>query len=278
MIKISINETTFQDILLSRQKLLYKDVSLYWKKELLEPTILEDKIIYDIKKISKLTLTHGLGKDKPNMQIECKKLIFNEKHNRFEFLLGRIFEQRNTHHIDLKDDLIKKLQKENELLLDSINKDHLTGVYNRKKMHTDLEFFIQQDNSHLLTAVFIDVDRFKGINDKFGHQAGDEALVYIAKKIQKHAVLFNGEVYRYGGEEFLLLCFKQKSILLQGLKFLKEDIKSEKIPHILKEISLSVSMGVSFWNDVGSTEELIKKADMGVYKAKENGRDRIEIV
>lgn len=277
MLKISVKESIFQNILLTKEKLLYINESSYWKKELFEPTILEDKIIYNIKKIKSITITHGLGVDKPKMLLECKKIIHNKKNRRFEFLLGSIIEQKNTQHIDLKDDLIKKLQKENEELLSSMNTDALTGVYNRRKMQIDLEFFSQQDNSNLLSAVFIDADRFKGINDNFGHQAGDDVLKYIAQKIKKHATLFNGEVYRYGGEEFLILCFKKKNILLEGLKFLKEDIKSETIPHLIKDISVSVSMGVSFYNEVSSIDELIKKADEGVYKAKENGRDKIEL-
>ena len=144
-------------------------------------------------------------------------------------------------------------------------------------MEDDLVEFTNHKNSFLLTTIFIDADRFKGINDKFGHEAGDRTLIYLANKLQIYAKSLNGEVYRYGGEEFVILCFIAKDRLIQGLNELKEDIKAEKIFHPIRDISITVSMGVSFFSDSKSTIDMIKKADECVYKAKANGRDRIEI-
>lgn len=92
-----------------------------------------------------------------------------------------------------------------------MNRDHLTGVYNRRKMENDLSMFINQKNSSYLCAVFIDADRFKGINDNFGHDTGDRVLIYLGKKLDKYAKVLNGEVYRFGGEEFVILCFIPRS-------------------------------------------------------------------
>jgi diguanylate cyclase (GGDEF)-like protein len=91
-------------------------------------------------------------------------------------------------------------------------------------MDTDLDMFIKQSNSKDLTAVFVDADRFKGINDNFGHDTGDRALQYLAKKLQKHAPLLEGEIYRYGGEEFVILCFCPRELLLNKLEDLRVDI------------------------------------------------------
>ena len=145
-------------------------------------------------------------------------------------------------------------------------------------MEYDLSVFSKQSNSSFLSAVFIDADIFKGINDNFGHEAGDKALIYLAKKLNKHAKILNGEVYRYGGEEFIILCFITKNHIPQKLSDLKEDVKSEKISHDYKNISITVSMGVSFLSDCIDASEMIRKADLAVYKAKNNGRDRIEFV
>jgi diguanylate cyclase (GGDEF)-like protein len=143
-------------------------------------------------------------------------------------------------------------------------------------MEADLDLFINQNNSDLLCTVFIDADRFKGINDNFGHDAGDRVLIYLAKKLQKYAKILNGEVYRYGGEEFVILCFIKKSELISKLNDLRAEIKAQRIYHKIRDISVTVSMGISFFSECKSKDEMLIKADKGVYKAKSNGRDRVE--
>ncbi len=277
MYKISVNQELFKDIQFKKVHILEKAISKYWQKELLEPKIEDDKIKYSIKQINSLIISNGLGEEKPQLIVECKKVDYSFKKNIFEFYLGKILEQKNTDWTeDYKDSLIEQLLREKAELEDSMSRDHLTGVYNRRKMETDLAFFINQNNSSLLTAVFVDADRFKGINDNFGHDTGDKALVYLGKKLQHHAKLLNGEVYRYGGEEFVILCFIHKGELISKLNDLRTDIKSQRIYHPKRDISITVSMGVSFYSESKSKEEMIKKADDGVYKAKNNGRDRIE--
>ncbi|RXK07891.1 GGDEF domain-containing protein [Halarcobacter bivalviorum] len=279
MYKISVSKELFNDIQLKKLKILEKSTSSYWKRELLEPKIINDKIKYSIKQIDKIKITNGLGEEKPQMIIECIKVDYSFKKDLFEFHLGRIIEQKNSNlDENYKDSLIQELLRERALLEDSMNRDHLTGVYNRRKMENDLAMFIHQNNKDLLTAVFIDADRFKGINDNFGHDTGDKALVYLAKKLQEYSNFLNGEVYRYGGEEFLILCFLPQYELKPKLLELKEEIKNQKIYHPKQEITLTVSMGVSFFKDCKTKEELLKKADNAVYKAKEQGRDSIVLV
>ncbi len=278
MLHISVSKELFDDILTTQIKVIEKEMTPYWKKELLEISIINDKIKYDIKSVDRLKISNGLGSEKPTVVAQCEKINYNAKKNLFEIIIGDIEEKRNTFiSEDYKDNLIKQLLREKEALQDTMHKDHLTDVYNRRKMEEDLEMFIGQRNANVLSATFVDADRFKGINDFFGHDAGDNALRYIARKLKKHAKLLNGEVYRYGGEEFILLCFMPKALLLNGLERLREDIKKEMIPNPLRPIALTVSMGVAFWDECKSKDVLIKTADDGVYKAKENGRDRIEI-
>jgi len=279
MQRISVSKELFEDVLLKRVQILTKENNKYWKKILLEPKIINDNIEYSIKQFENLTITNGLEKDAPLLVIECKKIDYSSSKDCFEFSLGKVIEQRNTNVEDnYKDNLIEELLREKELLKEEMNTDHLTKVYNRRKMEDDLKIFSRQSNSAFLSAIFIDADRFKGINDTFGHKAGDKALIYLATKLKKHAKILNGEVYRYGGEEFFILCFITKNHIIQKLNDLREDIKSKKIYHPLRDISLSVSMGVSFFSDCKDINEMIKKADEGVYKAKANGRDRIEFV
>lgn len=277
MYKISVDKELFKDIQFKKTHILEKETSRYWQKELLEPKIINDKIKYSIKQIDKLLITNGLGEEKPQLTIECEKIDYSAKKDIFEFHLGKILEQRNTDvSEDYKDNLIEELLREKAELEDTMNRDHLTGVYNRRKMENDLNMFINQNNSNFLCAIFIDADRFKGINDNFGHDAGDRTLVYLGQKLQQHARILNGEVYRYGGEEFIILCFLPKNEIISKLDILREDIKSQKIYHTSRDISITVSIGVSFYSECKSKDEMIKRADNGVYKAKNNGRDRIE--
>lgn len=276
MYKISVSKDLFEDILLKKTSLLTKNSSKYWKKELLEPKIVDDKITYSIKQFEKILITNGLGEDKPQLVVECKKVDYSSSFDRFEFSLGKVFEQKNTQvEEDYKDTLIEQLLKEKELLEDKMNRDHLTQVYNRKKMQEDLEHFVTQNNSNLLCGIFIDADRFKGINDNFGHDAGDRTLQYLANKLQNHANYLNGEVYRYGGEEFVILCFLPKEQIVKKVEDLRVDIKSQRVYHRNKDISLTVSIGVAFYDDFKNKEVLLQKADEAVYKAKDRGRDTV---
>ncbi len=277
MYKISVNKELFKDIQFKKINLIEKKTSKYWQKELLEPKIEDNKIKYSIKQVDTLIITNGLADNNPQLTVECKKIDYSFTKDIFEFHLGKIIEQKNTDMgDDYKDILIDELLREKAQLEDSMNRDHLTGVFNRRKMENDLNMFINQNNAFMLTSIFVDVDRFKGINDNFDHEVGDRVLIYLGQKLKHHAKLLNGEVYRYGGEEFLILCFIHKNELISKLNDLREDIKSQRIYHVKRDISLTVSMGVSFYNDCFSKEEMIKKADNGVYKAKNNGRDRIE--
>ena len=278
MLLLLVPKDLFEDIISTKTKIVEKKVSNYWKKELLDIAIVNDAIEYKIKTIKKLRIANELGEEKPNIVVECQKVDYNVKKNIFEFYLGKIIEQRNIEtKEDYKDTLIQQLLQEKEALKESMNKDHLTQVYNRRKLDEDLIAFTSQNNAKYLSAVFIDADRFKAINDNFGHDTGDRVLKAIANKIRTHANRLNGEVYRYGGEEFVMLCFLPQEQLLQGLHYLKEDIKSHKILHPQKEISVTVSMGVAFWKNYNTIEAFLKEADKGVFKAKHNGRDTIEV-
>lgn len=119
MYKLSINKDLFENILLKKTLILEKQSTNYWKKELLEPTLKDDKLIYEIKQFKKIILTNGLGEDKPQIVIECLKVDYSLKNRCFEFHLGKILEQKNINInpvMDEKDILIQQLLKEKEEL------------------------------------------------------------------------------------------------------------------------------------------------------------------
>lgn len=115
MYKLSINKDLFENILLKKINILEKENTNYWKKELLEPTLKDDKLTYEIKQFEKVIITNGLGKDKPQIVVECLKVDYSIKNGVFEFHLGKILEQKNILQVeDEKDILIKQLLKEKE--------------------------------------------------------------------------------------------------------------------------------------------------------------------
>ena len=77
MYKISVNKELFNNILLKKTLILTKENNKYWKKELLNPTIVNNRINYTIKQFDKLTITNGLGDDKPQLVVECKKVDYS---------------------------------------------------------------------------------------------------------------------------------------------------------------------------------------------------------
>ena len=117
MYKLSINKDLFEKILLKKINILEKENNNYWKKELLEPKIIDDKLTYTIKQITKLLITNGLGSDKPQIIVECLKVDYSIEKSVFEFYLGKILEQKNTDiNENQKDKMIEQLLKEKEEL------------------------------------------------------------------------------------------------------------------------------------------------------------------
>ena len=121
MYKLSINKDLFEDILLKRVSILEKENTNYWKKELLEPMLIDNKLSYEIKQFKKLIITNGLGSTKPQLVIECLKVDYSIQKGIFEFHLGKIIEQKNiTIQKEDKDKIIEELLEENKQLKEKV--------------------------------------------------------------------------------------------------------------------------------------------------------------
>jgi len=111
--KLSINKDLFENILLKKTLILEKENTNYWKKELLEPILRDDKLTYEIKQFKKIIVTNGLGNDKPQIVVECLRVDYSIENGVFEFYLGKILEQKNINNTqDEKDKIIEQLLKE----------------------------------------------------------------------------------------------------------------------------------------------------------------------
>ena len=121
MYKLSINKDLFGNILLKKILILEKENTNYWKKELLEPILKDDKLTYEIKQFKKIAITNGLGNDKPQIVVECLKVDYSIENGVFEFHLGKILEQKNVGIEEQdKDKIIEQLLEENKKLKEKV--------------------------------------------------------------------------------------------------------------------------------------------------------------
>lgn len=127
----------------------------------------------------------------------------------------------------------------------------------------------------------MDIDYFKRYNDTYGHQEGDEALIKISTFLKSFFKNYKADVFRLGGEEFaILLISKDKKEATLLANNLKDGIENLKIIHEKSEVSsyMTSSTGVAFLEEDIESKELYIKADKALYKAKQEGRNRVSII
>jgi diguanylate cyclase (GGDEF)-like protein len=154
-------------------------------------------------------------------------------------------------------------------------KDPLTGVFNRRY----LQRYIGEGTSHThhITVAIIDADNFKKVNDQQGHLKGDEVLKAIANQAACVLKEVNGQIARYGGDEFVLVVPAPLQEALPILENLKNAIHTIPLLQQL-EIPVTVTMGVAAYPEIVELPELlIQKADEALLQAKTDGKNKIRI-
>ncbi len=155
------------------------------------------------------------------------------------------------------------------------NLDPLTETANRRAMEMHLDMAINR--KFPFSLIMLDVDYFKRYNDHYGHQAGDECLVKVAKVLKSAVRTPEDLVARYGGEEFLLLLPEASAADAELVaERIQKMLTQQAIPHLQSEVSgfVTVSMGIANSGDDKSVVELIAVADAALYRAKQQGRNR----
>jgi len=177
---------------------------------------------------------------------------------------------------------VKKIEEiKSEVSL--IDIDDVTGLYNSRRLHKDLSEGIKryEDTGERFSLLFIDIDHFKNVNDGHGHLIGTGLLGELAKELKKILRLYD-HLYRYGGDEFVILLPKADSINAKqiGDRVLEAVTERTFIPKKgEKEFKLSLSIGIASFPDHASTaEDLLALADKMMYHAKELGRGRVCLV
>ena len=154
--------------------------------------------------------------------------------------------------------------------------DQLTGLYNRSKLDELFEAELKRANRYGIhfSLLFIDIDHFKQINDIHGHMVGDDVLCAVAKQLKEN-VRDVDVLGRWGGEEFMLILpnTNQSEALILAEK-LRNIIKAHLFPPVSH---LTISIGISSYITGFDADELFKRADDALYRAKAKGRDRVEL-
>lgn len=163
-------------------------------------------------------------------------------------------------------------------LLEKSHTDSLTKLPNRTSLEAKTETIKLDKHSNFAIAM-LDLDFFKDINDSYGHLCGDYILQEIGAILQK-SLRKSDHVFRYGGEEFLLLLNDTDADeVLERLERLRESIKNRVFCYKNSDISITVSMGITHYQHKKhkNIQDIISQADTALYKAKKSGRNRIKI-
>lgn len=161
--------------------------------------------------------------------------------------------------------------------------DPLMGIYNRRHLAQILKKEFSKAERYKLpfSILMLDIDYFKKINDTYGHHVGDMVLIYLGKIIQE-LIRETDYVARYGGEEIMVVCpLTDSEHAVELAERLRQEIEAcSMVPDDANkgfpEVHITVSIGVSeYTSDIENADDLIKRADMALYRAKDEGRNCI---
>ncbi|WP_374956272.1 sensor domain-containing diguanylate cyclase [Halomonas ventosae] len=168
-----------------------------------------------------------------------------------------------------------QLSQVNEQLQSLAFSDSLTGSWNRYRMEQAIDAALNaaERYGHPCAVLLFDVDHFKQFNDTHGHEAGDRVLVEITRALQ--TTLRESDILgRWGGEEFMVLashCDGQGALpLAERLRRCVEGVELGKLGRV------TISIGVAGWHPGDTRKRLVARADEAMYRAKQNGRNRVE--
>ncbi len=191
--------------------------------------------------------------------------------------------QKLQHYQDHLEDEVNKrtieLDKAREKAEEEARTDVLTGLNNRRAFFEFSEYALAQVKRYQipLTLVMLDIDHFKKVNDNFGHPVGDEVLKFIASLL-KINTRPTDILARLGGEEFVILmhdCDFESA--LKVAESLRQHIQEKCVHETDIDLAITASFGVASMVDTtNNIEDLLKSADTALYKAKQNGRNRVE--
>lgn len=242
------------------------------------------------KQISILQLVENFIKDPAIFVHELRRLALAPKMPLFgvlELTDGRLFEYHSSAQVSNKNLVgrvwcfrnVTQIKKNEALVLHQAFHDSLTNLPNRTLFLERIKhaIAISRRCEDSIAVLFIDLDHFKKVNDTSGHQVGDTLLIEVTKRINS-CLRQHDTLSRFGGDEFVVL-LEQITSHREPSRVGKRIIEQLKVPFVIdgKSFHISSSIGISIYpRDDLEPDELIRKADLAMYHAKENGRSKLE--
>ncbi|MBN2870372.1 MAG: GGDEF domain-containing protein [Campylobacterales bacterium] len=175
-------------------------------------------------------------------------------------------------------EVIHTLMKQVKSLEMKTTLDPLTKVFNRYALQEHLQAVLNKPKFNFdIFVLMIDIDDFKKINDRFGHIAGDKVLIFIAKLLKK-ALRDGDRVYRFGGEEFIILLNRTD---LDGAQLVAQRLlslcRNNKPLFQNQQIPVTLSIGLTKIGENDTMDTVIERSDTALYRAKNNGKDNFKM-
>jgi len=278
------NKRMIQTILflLELQEKESTNITIYYHNKIIQFTMqISDN--YN-KIISSLFLSYKVEQDLLLVDIEANHFLYNQNlFCDFQELLqfgldenAMMLNKKLQEEVDKKLNELQEKEKLNQHLTNKAYIDNLTGAFNRYKFEEVFEYELSHFKRYnrIFCVAMIDIDHFKKFNDTFGHLIGDEVLIMLAQESKK--VIRKLDIFtRWGGEEFLVL-FPETSL---ENSFISANKLRESIASLVHPIAgnITASFGVSQIYKDDTLDSILKRCDDALYKAKENGRNRVEV-
>ncbi len=203
--------------------------------------------------------------------------LFVGKNRINAFMDSRAFYENIASQLSIGIANVRLYAKMNDMAI----RDGLTRIYNRRHLTELLNGYLTDamERKVPVSLALFDIDKFKMVNDTYGHQCGDEVIRYVATLLNKGALIHAGIAGRYGGEEFVVaFCGKGLEETHKIVKEIHEQIRSEEVVYDGKTIQVRVSVGIASYPETcADPGELLTRADWAMYHSKKNGRDQITI-
>lgn len=230
----------------------------------------------DLEKMNEARVAHI--KKKTDFIVEARFRKLNGAYSTF-LMKGKAEYDEENHPIRMVgiiSDITEKKEAE-EYILSLAYTDNLTGLYNRLYLEEKVEQLLEDKSTSFFSIAFLDLDRFKPVNDTYGHEIGDKVLQEISNRIQ-YVMGAENPAARFGGDEFVILITsaqKPKDAVILAMHCL--ETISQKLYIDGHEIEIGASLGISFFPfDGRSFKELIRNADERMYDEKINSIKKIE--
>ena len=176
------------------------------------------------------------------------------------------------------EDMNKQLENANEKLKTAAIIDGLTGLYNRKEIQAQIEQALANAGKEKFSLVMLDIDNFKQVNDTYGHQEGDAVIIALADilKSRQSGHAHSVSSGRWGGEEFMMILRNTDASSASYIAdLIRQCFSNTSYPGIRPQ---TVSLGVTQAKEDDTVDTLCTRVDMGLYKAKKSGKNRVEVV